>query len=145
MKTVRLSSGVKGWQGKLHENYVSFQEFFEYDKMYGLAKRLGFSSAVTAWNHNPVIQGGVNPSDFKLVSDGHTYVTGMKGEFICPECGGNKITGTGNISWSVKKQKWEVDSVMDKGDYCGDCDGETRAEFVILKGAKVSKLPVVSI
>ncbi len=144
MKRIKLKSGLTGWQARLHENYEDFQDFFTYDQTYGLAKRLGYKNAVEVWNANPLICGGINPSDFSLVGEGPADVdpdiSGMRGEYICTACGGNNITGTGNISWSIKKQEWQFESCMDKGDYCEDCDSDTRAEFVILKGQKKKKV-----
>ena len=54
-------------QVHLKDNYKDFEEFKHYSETYGLAKRLGYESAETAWKKNPLIQFGVNPSDFKKV------------------------------------------------------------------------------
>lgn len=67
MKQVRCKSGLTGWQGKLQENYSSFEEFEAYSETYGLAARLGYDDAQEAWDANPIIQGSVNPSDFRKV------------------------------------------------------------------------------
>jgi hypothetical protein len=55
------------WRGKLRNNYSSFGEWKEYSDIYGLAKRIGFESALAAWDTNPTIQGSVNPEDFKII------------------------------------------------------------------------------
>lgn len=60
-------SGKKGWQGRLQENYASYEEFEGYDNIYALARRLGFKSAINAWNSNPIVQGSTDPSDFRKV------------------------------------------------------------------------------
>ncbi len=68
MKQVICKSGSKGWQTNLQNNYSSFEEFESYSDMYALAERLGYKSAKTAWNKNPLIQGSTNPSDFRKVN-----------------------------------------------------------------------------
>jgi hypothetical protein len=67
MKTVTCKSGIKGWQGRLRSVYVSFSEFADNSDMYGLAERLGFSSSEEAWDKNPIIQGSINPEDFRAI------------------------------------------------------------------------------
>jgi hypothetical protein len=56
------------WKDSLQKNYSSFEEFEAYDRIYGLSKRLGFSSAEEAWEANPMIQGSTNPTDYKKVN-----------------------------------------------------------------------------
>ena len=53
-----------GWQGKLRENYDSFEQFKAYSDMYGIAQRLGYKTPETAWKYNPICQGSTNPLDF---------------------------------------------------------------------------------
>lgn len=55
------------WKAKLQKNYSSLKEWESYSEVYGLAKRLGFKTPKAAWEANPLIQGSVNPSDFKVV------------------------------------------------------------------------------
>lgn len=55
------------WQARLRDNYDDFQQWVEYDRSYGLARRLGFSDATEAWELNPIIQGSTNPADFGVV------------------------------------------------------------------------------
>jgi len=146
MKRVKLKSGLTGWQARLHENYEDFQDFFTYNQTYGLAKRLGYRNAVEVWNANPLICGGINPSDFSLVGEKEEILEDveigeMKGDFICPDCGMNDITGSGNITWSVKKQKWEYASDSMDDDFCNKCNQSTVAQFVILKGQKKKVIP----
>lgn len=64
---VTCRSGERGWQCRLRANYASFEEFAAYDEIYGLAERLGFPSAESAWDLNPMIQGSTNPSDFRRI------------------------------------------------------------------------------
>lgn len=55
------------WTCRLQKNYKNFDEFKAYAEMYGLHTRLGYKTPETAWKSNPVIQGSVNPADFKRV------------------------------------------------------------------------------
>jgi len=67
--SVTCQSGLMGWQCKLRESYEnSYAQFLRYDEIYGIAQRLGFTSAEEAWEKNPTIQGSVNPSDLRVVS-----------------------------------------------------------------------------
>jgi hypothetical protein len=61
------------WKAKLQKNYASFEEWESYSEVYGLAKRLGFKTPRAAWEANPLIQGSVNPSDFKVVKRGKAH------------------------------------------------------------------------
>jgi hypothetical protein len=56
-----------GWRGKLRKEYDSFEDFAAWSEIYALAERLGFRSAEEAWAANPVMQGSVNPSDYRIV------------------------------------------------------------------------------
>lgn len=67
MKKVKCDSGVTGWQGRLRKVYTNLDEFRLYDENYRLSKKLGFDTSEAAWKANPVIQGSVNASDFKIV------------------------------------------------------------------------------
>jgi len=67
MKQVKCQSGLKGWQGKLQEVYTSFSEFADYCFIYNNHARLGFNSPSEAWDANPVIQGSVNPADYRRI------------------------------------------------------------------------------
>ncbi len=49
----------------LHENYESFEEFVEYDKIYSISSRLGYKSAEAAWRANPKY--ALNLSNNKLI------------------------------------------------------------------------------
>lgn len=64
---VRCQSGLSGWRTRLRNNYQSLEDFTGYDGHYALATRLGYASAASAWRANPVIEGSVNPSDFRKV------------------------------------------------------------------------------
>ncbi len=64
---VRTLSGSWGWRSRLRAQYRNYTEFAPNSAAYGLARRLGYPSAAAAWNANPVIEGGVNPSDYRKV------------------------------------------------------------------------------
>lgn len=67
-KRVKCLSGLTGWQCRLRKNYTDYFDFVASDRVYGLAERLGFTSAREAWQVNPVVQGSVVPSDFQVVA-----------------------------------------------------------------------------
>lgn len=67
MKRVICRSGLRGWQARLRSVYSSFEEFSSYCELYGNHTRLGYASPVTAWRANPVVQGSVNPTDYRRV------------------------------------------------------------------------------
>jgi hypothetical protein len=67
MSRVKCQSGSKGWQQKLQTVYSSFSEFANYCFMYNNHARLGFASPEEAWKANPIIQGSVNPTDYRKV------------------------------------------------------------------------------
>lgn len=66
-KRIRCKSGIYGSQYRLQDGYGTFEEFSSYDVAYGLAKRLGYKNATTAWKANPMIQSSICPSDFRKV------------------------------------------------------------------------------
>lgn len=57
------------WKDRLQNVYLSLEEFKEYDRIYGLVERLGFESTEEAWEANPMIQGSVDPADYKVVKE----------------------------------------------------------------------------
>lgn len=67
MKRVQCRSGLRGWQAKLQDVYSSYSEFADFCFIYNNHARLGFSSPEKAWEANPVVQGSVNPSDYRKV------------------------------------------------------------------------------
>jgi hypothetical protein len=67
MKRVTCKSGLEGWQARLQENYTGLEEFERYCELYGLHRRLGYRSPAAAWKANPLVQGSVNPKDFRRV------------------------------------------------------------------------------
>ncbi len=69
MRRVKCKSGIEGWEAKLQENYSSFSEFESYAEMRGLHTRLGYATPEEAWEANPLVQGSVNPTDFRKVED----------------------------------------------------------------------------
>lgn len=64
---VRCQSGLMGWRSRLRVNYVDFAEWNSCSNLYDLAGRLGFADTAKAWRANPVIEGSVDPSDFRRV------------------------------------------------------------------------------
>jgi hypothetical protein len=67
MKSIKCRSGLQGYQCRLQENYDSFEQWEAYADMYSLHLKLGFKSPKTAWDANPIIQGSVDPSDFRKI------------------------------------------------------------------------------
>ena len=55
------------WKMKVRKVYASLDELKAYDNIYHIAARLGYSDCETLWNDNPLIQGSVNPQDFRKV------------------------------------------------------------------------------
>ena len=55
------------WQDHLQNVYSDKEEWLEYDKIYNLAKRLGYKNPYRAWYDNPIIQGSTNPKEYKKV------------------------------------------------------------------------------
>jgi hypothetical protein len=66
---VVCKSGLTGWRGRLREVYANLSEFRGYNRDFGIARRLGYDSAVSAWTANPLIEGSVNPSDLRTVKE----------------------------------------------------------------------------
>lgn len=65
MKRVICKSGVVGWQCKLQENYLNFEEFAMWSDIYGIATKLGYKTSKAAWRFNPLIRGSINPKDLQ--------------------------------------------------------------------------------
>ena len=63
--SVRCKSGLTGWRIRLRNNYKSYEEWVDWSELRGLASRLGYESEEAAWKANPVVEGSVNPSDFR--------------------------------------------------------------------------------
>lgn len=57
------------WKSHIQDVYTDFEEFEDYNKIYGLAKRLGFKSTKEAWDKNPMIQGSTDPKDYKIIKE----------------------------------------------------------------------------
>jgi len=64
---VRCQSGIIGWRTRLGNNYKSYADWKYNAEMWGLDSMLGFKSPREAWDANPVVEGSVNPSDFRKV------------------------------------------------------------------------------
>jgi len=67
-RTIRCRSGLKGWEGRLQDQYSSFEEFVAYCEIYGNHARLGYGSPRSVWGANPTVQGSVIPDDYRRVS-----------------------------------------------------------------------------
>lgn len=69
MERTICASGREGWTCKLQDNYNhDYDVFVVYDETYGIAGRLGFTSAKAAWEQNPQIRGSTIPSDLEVVT-----------------------------------------------------------------------------
>ena len=55
------------WICRLQGNYCNFAEFMDYCEAYGIHERLGYDSPEEAWEDNPVVEGSVQPEDFRVV------------------------------------------------------------------------------
>lgn len=77
MTQVITQSGVLGWRGKLQSSYSNMQEFIEYDEIFNLAGRLGYDDPVKCWDDNPIVEGSVNPSDFRIVGTARAAVVSL--------------------------------------------------------------------
>jgi hypothetical protein len=67
-RRVKCKSGLEGWRARLRSNYNLREDWLRWSETYNLAERLGYTSADQAWDENPVIEGSVNPTDFRKVS-----------------------------------------------------------------------------
>jgi len=67
MRRVKCKSGCIGWQERLQKVYDDFDEWQRYSDCYGLAYKLGYKNASTAWKANPIVQGSSIPSDYRKV------------------------------------------------------------------------------
>ena len=66
-KRVKLKSGSEGERSRLHTRYDNLEDFESYSELYGLHERLGYDTPEEAWEDNPVVESGINPSDFRKV------------------------------------------------------------------------------
>jgi hypothetical protein len=57
------------WRGRLQDTYEDYDEFAAYAEIYSLHTRLGYKTPQAAWDANPVVQGSVNPADYKKVKE----------------------------------------------------------------------------
>lgn len=64
---MRGQSGLKLWRARVRTTYRTLAELRSYNRIYGIAKRLGYRNALTLWRDNPMIGGSVNPSDFRII------------------------------------------------------------------------------
>lgn len=53
---------------RLRKNYdYDYCQFLDYDRIYGISKRLGFDNPESAWEENPKIEVTTNPNDLKVI------------------------------------------------------------------------------
>lgn len=62
---IKCKSGLRGWRKRLRKIYNSFEEFKSWAEIYGLHKRLGYTTPENAWKYNPIVEGSVIPSDYR--------------------------------------------------------------------------------
>lgn len=106
MKRVKCKSGLIGWQCRLRKNYASFEDFQANSEMWGVAKRLGFLSAESAWKKNPTIQGSVEPSDLRVVKDNSWRV--IKGKEYRLHSEEGTILNVRNAKRELEEKKYDV-------------------------------------
>ena len=61
-----MPSGLMGEIFRLQAAYVNLGEWEENSDLWGLAVKLGFANAQTAWDKNPIVQCSVNPADYGI-------------------------------------------------------------------------------
>lgn len=54
------------WRSRVQELYATYEELVGYDKVYSIAERCGYPRTKELWNDNPMLTGGIDPSDFRL-------------------------------------------------------------------------------
>ena len=47
----------------------------------------------------------------------------MKIKIICPRCKSDQVVAEGILLWSVEKQDWEIQNILDSK-YCNECGYE---------------------
>lgn len=55
--------------------------------------------------------------------------TAIKYNYVCAECGSDRILNDAWAYWDVEKQSFEIHSTQDMT-YCENCDGECRVNEV---------------
>ena len=116
-KTVNKINKV-AWQGKLQDNYDGdIEQFKKYDEIYNIAGRLGFDSAEEAWEENPTINVGTDPSELKVI-EGEEKVEGAK---ATPEIKKRleeirKELRKGKISYGELSELQSLAKYIEKGD-----------------------------
>jgi len=66
MKKIKCESGTTEWKEHLQNVCENFGEFQLYSRLYDITRRLGFKTEEEAWEKNPLIQGSVNPRNFRI-------------------------------------------------------------------------------
>jgi len=77
-RQVRLKSGAMGTREKLQNRYDDLEDFSHWSEIYNLHRRLGYDTAEEAWEDNPTIESGTNPSDLRNVSSPELMSEEMK-------------------------------------------------------------------
>ena len=105
-------SGLEGWRKRLRDNYENDPDTWVFwSNLYSLAARLGYKTDKAAWDANPLIEGSVDPRDFRLV-DGR-LAWEYRGCKITPVIGEPKYFGSANFQPNMRnvqyrKRYWEV-------------------------------------
>jgi len=70
------------WKDNLQDVYVDFEEFKSYSEVYNLHQRLGYDTPEDAWMDNPLVEGSVDPADYKKISSMIPEQYKLKSEII---------------------------------------------------------------
>lgn len=105
------------WKDKLQNVYSSYEDFKNWDDIYGLTKALGYSNSKKLWNDNPTIKGSTNPRDYGIVkksnNNKHISVEDFlnifkeKYPYIYPDLTNKEIEKYLNLSY-IKNEPLEV-------------------------------------
>lgn len=99
------------WVMHVQESYPSLEELEAYDDMYGIAKRVGFSSAKELWDADPILKGGVNPGELSLATE-EEYQNHKEGD-MDPQTKGElaeKVFGEKGIPFSIDLPQSFIDA-----------------------------------
>jgi hypothetical protein len=60
----------EAWKMRLRKVYDNdLEQFRAYDRVYNIAKRLGYDNADVAWEINPIISGSIDPATLKVIKE----------------------------------------------------------------------------
>lgn len=103
------------WVMHVQESYPSLEELEAYDETYGIAQRVGFSSAKELWDADPILKGGVNPGELSLATE-EEYILNKDVDMDSHEKGelGQKLFGSKGIPFDPDLPQSFVDAVYDE-------------------------------